>query len=122
MDGLIGNHRPTADSVFPEAQTLLRWSDSELWPLRRPYPIEVPCPACGSHTRCNFYGRQVCPNGHPFGQRAFWNGRVATCALLLEDLRDGRLLYYPSASLRWRDHVRTVITPHASFQDAATGA
>jgi hypothetical protein len=39
MDPLM--HRPElfAPSVLPGAQTELRWQDSELWTVRRPYPI-----------------------------------------------------------------------------------
>ena len=110
MDGFFPRRRPIADSVFPEAQTELRWSDSEFWPVRRPYPIEVPCPACGTYTRCDFFGRQTCPHGHPFGQRAFWSGIASRCSLLLEDLRNGRMLVYPDAGLRWRDDARAVVT------------
>ena len=95
--------------------------DSELWPARRPYPIEVPCPVCGTFTRCDFFGRQRCPHGHAFGQRAFWSGRATACWLLLEDLRDGRTLIYANAPLRWHDEIRQ-ITGDASHAGCATSA
>jgi hypothetical protein len=109
MDSLT--HRPETfgSSVFPDTQTELRWQDSDLWPVRRPYPVEVPCPVCGTYARCTFFGRQRCPRGHVFGQRAFWSGRPDVCALLLEDTRDGRLVIYPEATLRWRDDGRVVV-------------
>lgn len=109
MDTLIGRTRSFGSLAFPETQTELRWRDSELWPVRRPYPIEVPCPVCGAYTRCDFFGRQRCPCGHVFGQRAFWSGRATSCCLLLEDLRDGHTTIYPEAPLRWRDDGRIVI-------------
>ena len=95
--------------MFPETQTELRWQDAEFWPVRRPYPVQVPCPVCGAHTRCGFFGRQRCPNGHAFGQRTFWSGRADVCALLLEDVRSGRLVVYPEARLQWRDDGRIVV-------------
>ncbi|NIW35548.1 MAG: hypothetical protein GWN32_03125 [Gemmatimonadetes bacterium] len=87
----------------------MRWRDAEFWPVRRPYPVEVPCPVCGTSTLCDFFGTQSCPRGHPFGQRAFWSGRATSCALLLEDLRDGRMFIYPQARLCWRDDARAVV-------------
>jgi len=119
MDGFLQRQRPPADSAFPEAQTELRWNDSEFWPVRRPYPLEVPCPTCGMHTRCDFFGRQTCPRGHRFGQRAFWSGRASRCSLLLEDLSDGRMLIYPEAGLHWRDDARVVVPRRASLKRSA---
>jgi hypothetical protein len=108
MDSLTRRPENFDSSVFPEELTELRWRDAEFWPVRRPYPIEVPCPVCGAHTLCDFFGRQRCSNGHLFGQRAFWSGRATVCALLLEDLRDGRMFIYPRARLRWHDDARVV--------------
>ena len=104
-------HRPEhfGPSVLPGPQTELRWQDSAFWPVRRPYPVEVPCPVCGAQTRCTFFGRQRCPDGHEFGQRTFWSGRADICALLLEDLRDGRMFVFPEARLHWRDDGRIVV-------------
>ena len=87
-------------STFPEAQTELRWRDAEIWPVRRPYPVDIPCPVCGTYTSCDFFGRQACPNGHRFGQRTFWSGEATVCALLLEDLRDGRMFVFPRVRMR----------------------
>jgi hypothetical protein len=109
MDTLTPRPKVFGSSVFPDAQTELRWQDSDFWPVRRPYPIHVPCPVCGTYARCDFFGRQRCPRGHPFGQRAFWSGRAASCWLLLEDVRDGRMMIYPEATLRWRDDGRVVV-------------
>lgn len=109
MDVFAPEHRIPGSSAFPGSQTELRWQDSELWPVRRPYPIDVPCPACGDHVRCDSYGRQRCPNGHEFGQRAFWNGRAESCWLLLEDACDGRTFILPDLTLRWSDHGRLVV-------------
>jgi hypothetical protein len=95
-------------AAFPETRTELRWLESALWIARRPYPIDIPCPTCGTYVRCDFFGRQRCPHGHEFGQRAFWSGRATTCLLLLEDIRDGRMLIYPEAPLRWHDDARVV--------------
>ena len=97
-------------SAFPDAHSELRWEESALWPARRPYPLEIPCPACGAYTRCGLFGRGRCPLGHEFGQRAFWSGGATNCALLLEDLRDGRMLVYPELGLRWRDDARQVVS------------
>lgn len=109
MDVFTRRPESFGSSAFPETRTELRWRDAELWPIRRPYPVEVPCPVCGATTLCDFFGRQRCSGGHAFGQRAFWSGRPATCALLLEDLRDGRVLFYPRARLRWHDDGRMVV-------------
>ncbi|NIR42621.1 MAG: hypothetical protein GWN99_01915 [Gemmatimonadetes bacterium] len=110
MDPVTGNRSETyGSSAFPETRTELRWRDAEFWPVRRPYPVEVPCPVCGTSTLCDFFGTQSCPRGHPFGQRAFWSGRATSCALLLEDLRDGRMFIYPQARLCWRDDARAVV-------------
>lgn len=79
-----------------------------LWPVRRPYPIEIPCPVCGAYTCCSFFGRQRCRHGHEFGQRAFWSGHATTCALLIEDGRGGRMFVYPEARLLWHDEARQV--------------
>jgi hypothetical protein len=100
-------------NALPDVQTELRWQDSELWPVRRPYPIDVPCPVCGAHARCDFFGRQRCPRGHLFGQRAFWSGHSSSCALLLEDVRSGRMLVVPDAALRWHDDGRLVASASA---------
>ncbi len=108
MDALAQRPQSFGSSVFPDAQTELRWQDSDLWTVRRPYPIEVPCPVCGSYARCDFFGRQRCPRGHLFGQRAFWSGRVSSCWLLVEDVRDGRTLIYAEAPLLWRDDARQI--------------
>ncbi|UCF20823.1 MAG: hypothetical protein JSU87_05285 [Gemmatimonadota bacterium] len=102
--------------VLPEIRTELRWQDTELWIARRPYPIDIPCPVCGAHTRCDFFGRQRCPQGHAFGQRAFWSGRANTCCLLLEDLRDGSMFVFPRTPLRWRDDARLVVAPRTAEQ------
>lgn len=104
-------HRPEifGSRVFPDPQSVLRWEESVLWPVRRPYPIDVPCPVCGTHTRCDFFGVQHCPLGHAFGQRAFWSGCATSCWLLLEDVSDGRTFIYPEAPLRWHDDARAVI-------------
>jgi hypothetical protein len=109
MDSLARRPESLGSNVFPEARTELRWQESALWPVRRPYPIDVPCPVCGSYARCDFFGRARCPQGHLFGQRAFWSGRATTCWLLLEDVRDGRVAVYPDAPLRWRDDARLVV-------------
>jgi hypothetical protein len=109
MDPLKAGPEDFASSPFPEAQTELRWRDAEIWPVRRPYPIEIPCPVCGTYTQCDFFGRQRCSNGHLFGQRTFWSGDAAVCALLLEDLRDGRMFIMPRARLRWHDDGRRVV-------------
>jgi hypothetical protein len=107
--------------ALPDAQTELRWQDSELWPVRRPYPIDIPCPVCGAFARCDFFGQQKCPRGHLFGQRAFWNGQAASCALLLEDTRNGRLTIFPNAALHWHDDGRLVVGAPAQAS-WATGA
>ena len=109
MDPLTPQRQMLGSSAFPESQTELRWEDSELWPVRRPYPIDVPCPVCGHPARCDYFGRQRCPRGHEFGQRAFWNGRAESCWLLLEDVDDGRTLVFPEVTLRWSDHGRFVV-------------
>ncbi len=113
MDVLTQRPPTFGSSVFPDSQTELRWRDADLWTIRRPYPIEVPCPVCGAHARCDFFGRQRCPHGHLFGQRAFWSGRATSCWLLIEDPRDGRTLVFPEARLSWRDDVRTIAGPPA---------
>jgi hypothetical protein len=124
MDAISGR-RPSdlGAPAFPGAQTELRWLDSELWPVRRPYPIDVPCPVCGAYTRCDFFGRQRCPRGHAFGQRAFWTGRASSCWLFLEDPSDGRTLIYADAPLVWRDDGRRVIgaPPRAPTPAASPG-
>jgi len=107
-------------SAFPDAHTELRWQDTQLWPVRRPYPVQVPCPVCGTYTRCGFFGRQRCPNGHDFGQRTFWSGRADVCALLLEDSGSGRMVVYPEAKLVWRDDGRIVVG-QVSHTGSATG-
>lgn len=109
MEPLTPERQSFGSPVFPEAQTELRWEDSELWPVRRPYPIDVPCPVCGDHARCDFYGRQRCPRGHLFGQRAFWSGRAETCWLILEDARDGTTFILPEVGLRWTDQGRRLV-------------
>ena len=109
MDPLTHRPAPFGSTAFPETQTELRWQDAEFWPVRRPYPVQVPCPVCGAHTRCDFFGRQRCPSGHAFAQRTFWSGRADVCALLLEDVRSGRLVVYPEARLQWRDDGRIVV-------------
>lgn len=110
MDSITRRPQDFGPSVLPRELTELRWRDAEIWPVRRPYPVRVPCPVCGALTLCDFFGRQLCPGGHPFGQRTFWSGRAAWCALLLEDLRDGRLFIYPRVRLHWHDDARTVAT------------
>lgn len=94
--------------VFREPRSLLRWEETVLWPVRRPYPIEVACPVCLAYVRCSFLGRQRCPSGHEFGQRAFWSGGAATCWLLIEDIGGGRTFIYPDAPLVWHDDARKV--------------
>jgi hypothetical protein len=122
MDTLVTRPESISQTVLPEVRTELRWQESALWPVRRPYPIEVPCPVCGAYARCDFFGRQRCPRGHTFGQRAFWSGRATSCALLLEDVRAGRMVIYPEASLRWRDDGRRVIAPAPQGHGYAAGA
>jgi hypothetical protein len=119
MDSL--RRKPLDDSILPEAQTELRWSDSELWPVRRPYPVDIPCPVCGTHTRCDFFGLQSCPHGHSFGQRTFWSGDASSCSLLLEDLRDGRMFFCTDARLHWRDDARVIVTGSHLLQDTGAG-
>lgn len=107
MDAFIERPGSVGRTILPEVRTELRWQDSALWPVRRPYPIEVPCPVCGAYARCDFLGRQRCPHGHLFGQRAFWSGRTAFCWLLLEDVSGGRTYVFP-APLCWRDDARLI--------------
>jgi hypothetical protein len=109
MDTITDRHEFFGSSTFPDTQTELRWLDSDFWTVRRPYPIEIPCPACGAYVRCDFFGRQRCPHGHLFGQRAFWSGRASFCCLLLEDIRARRVTIIPEAPLRWRDDGRLVV-------------
>jgi hypothetical protein len=109
MDAFTRRPESFGSSVFPDAQTELRWQDSVLWPVRRPYPLEVPCPVCGAYALCTFFGRQRCPRGHLFGQRAFWSGRPSTCCLLLEDVHGHRLTIHTEAKLHWRDDGRIVV-------------
>ncbi len=110
MDAITGQRPGDPNASGPSrAQTELRWLDSELWPVRRPYPIDVACPVCGAPTRCDFFGRQRCPGGHTFGQRAFWTGRASACWLFIEDPRDGELLIYADAPLVWRDDGHRVV-------------
>jgi hypothetical protein len=108
MDPIAGRSAPLVPPAPPEVRTELRWQDYDLWPIRRPYPIAIRCPVCGALARCDYFGRQRCPHGHLFGQRAFWIGRATSCCLLVEDVRDGRTLIYPEAALRWRDDLRLV--------------
>ncbi len=122
MDALVSRPESIGQAVLPEVRTELRWQESALWPVRRPYPIEVPCPVCGAYARCDFFGRQRCPRGHIFGQRAFWSGRATSCALLVEDLSADRLVVYPEASLRWRDDGRLVIGLAPKCHGHAAGA
>lgn len=122
MDAFVTRPESIGQTVLPEVRTELRWQESALWPVRRPYPIEVPCPVCGAYARCDFFGRQRCPRGHTFGQRAFWSGHATSCALLLEDVSAGRMVVYPKASLRWRDDGRLVIGLAPQRHGYAAGA
>lgn len=108
MDTFFERPESIGREFLPEVRTELRWQESALWPVRRPYPIEIPCPVCGTHARCDFLGRQRCPHGHLFGQRAFWSGRASFCWLLLEDISGGQMFVFPAA-LSWRDDSRVVV-------------
>lgn len=110
MDTLPERPESIGRGFLPEVQTELRWRESALWPVRRPYPIEIPCPVCGTYARCDYLGRQRCPHGHLFGQRAFWSGRASSCWLLLEDINGGQTFVFPAA-LRWRDDSRLAVGP-----------
>lgn len=113
MDTLFEPPESIGRAFLPEVRTELRWQESALWPVRRPYPIEIPCPVCGTYARCDFFGRKRCRHGHLFGQRAFWSGRASSCWLLLEDVDGGEMFVFPAA-LSWRDDVRFVAALGAS--------
>ncbi len=90
-------------TALPGPRKEVRWQESDLWPVRRPYPVQVPCPVCGVRVDCGLHGRQRCPQGHEFGQRAFWTGQADSCWLLVEEPREGRIFVHRDMPILWHD-------------------